>query len=602
MRTERGFEVLETDVLVVGSEGAGGRAAIAAFDAGAKVIIATKGRVGRTGATVTAGADYTVDGKSAKEICGLSGDERDSPDRYFKDIVTEGLFLNNQELVQDHVDGAPIVLKELMDWGMEVFFFESAHHQEMARGAITSGPIIMRTIRNQVRKRKIRVLEDVMVLDLLIESGRVAGAVALDLNKGEIIVIQAKAVILATGGWQRAWSFSIAPHELTGDGPAMAYRAGAEVIDMEMVQFAPGVLIWPPRFKGGNIVYILDLLLGEDEGELLNNRGERFMEKYDPERMEHTSKEIWSLAITSEVLAGRGTPHGGVWWSFKGVDKKRIKEVADREKGRVFWAGGAEEIIQMALDGVDYEVGAGVVYNIGGIRVNAKTETNVAGLYAAGECKGNMWGATRVASAITEVIVEGRSSGAIAADHARHCTAAGIDWEQVEAIREKTLRPLEKTKGLSPIELRKSIQRIADDQVHVIRNGEDLKKAVQELEQLKDPIANNVAVKGTKTRSYNPEWIEAIQLENLRQCLELTALSSLHREESRGAQYRTDYRNCDNVKWLNNTVVRLESGSRKISSEPIVTTKITPPQRVMTYMEALGLELASLKEKTRKER
>jgi succinate dehydrogenase/fumarate reductase flavoprotein subunit len=382
----------------------------------------------------------------------------------------------------------------------------------------------------------------------------------------------------------------------------MAYRAGAEMIDMEMVQFAPGLLIWPTRFKANGVPYILDLLLGEHEGELLNSRGERFMEKYDPERMEHTSKEIWSLAIVSEVLAGRGTPHGGVWWSFKGVDKNRIKEIADREKGRVLWEGGAEEIIQMALDGVDYEIGAAAHYMIGGIRVNGKTETNVAGLYAAGECKGNLWGATRVASAITEVIVEGRSSGAIAADYARHCPAAQIDWEQVEAVRAKTLRPLENTKGLSPIELRKSIQRIADDKVHVIRNGKDLKKAVQELEQLKDQIANNVAVKGAKTRSYNPEWIEAIQLENLRQCLELTALSSLHREESRGAQYRTDYRNCDNVKWLNNTVVRLESGSRKISSEPIVTTKITPPRGVMTYEEALGLELASLKGKTKEER
>jgi len=589
------YLVYEADVLVVGSEGAGARAAIGASDQKVKVIIATKGRIGRTGATVTAGADYTLDGKSAKEYCGLSGDDRDSPEKYFHDIVTEGLFLNNQEIVEAHVEGAPIVLKELMDWGMKIFFFQSAHHQEMARGAMTSGPSIMKALRNQVKKSDIKILEDIMVLDLLMDGNRVAGAVGLNMNTGELIVIKARAVILATGGWQRAWSFSSAPHELTGDGQGMAYRAGAEMIDMEMVQFAPGIVIAPPRFKGHIVPYLLNMFL--DAGNLLNNKGERFMEKYDPERMEHTSKEIWSLAITTEVVEGRGTPNGGVWWSFKHVEKSRIKELAEKQYSQMFFEAGSKEIVQMALDEEDFEVGAASHYMIGGIRVNANTETSIPGLYAAGECKGNLWGATRVASAITEVIVEGRYAGMAAAKYAKGTADSKIDWDQVDSIQEKTYRPLEKKQGRSPIEVRKRIQKIADENVHVIREGKKLENAIKELEKMKDEISNEVAVQGSKTKRYNPEWIEALQLENLRQCLELTAVSALHRTESRGAQYRIGYEQCDNDNWLNNTMINQEANKRKVSSEDLVITKLQPPKGVLTYKEALGIGLASIKAK-----
>jgi succinate dehydrogenase/fumarate reductase flavoprotein subunit len=593
MQKEKGYLACETDILVVGSEGAGARAAIEAFDKGTRVIIATKGKIGKTGATCIAGADFTVDGKSAKEYCGLTGDERDSPERYFKDIVVEGSYLNNQELVEVHVQEAPIILKEMMDWGLKIYMYESTHFQEMARGAMTHGPLIVRALRKQIMKRKITIIQDIMILDLMLDGTSISGAVGLDMNTGEIIVIHAKAVILATGGFQRAWSFTAAPYELTGDGQAIAFRAGAEMIDMEMVQFVPGIMLWPPRFKSRIFLYNLNVELGQ--GSLLNSKGERFMGKYDPLRMENSSKELLSIGISKEVAEGRGSPHGGVWWSFKGVNKDRISEAVKTEWLSKWFEKDSKEIVHRILNGEDFEVGAGSHYMIGGIHVNRLGETNIRGLYAAGECKGNLWGATRVASAITEVIIDGKVAGSTAGDYVQACGAHRIDWDHVGSVREKTYNFLEGKGKLSPIRIRKRIQKIADEQVQIIRNGEKLKQGLKELKEMKDVIAKDVGVQGSKTRRYNPEWIEAIQLENLRSCLEMAAASALHRTESRGAQYRTDFEQCDNNNWLKNTIIHQAGDKTNIVSTPIVVTRIQPPAGIMSYQEACGIGLSSIK-------
>lgn len=596
MHGNRGDNIHETDVLIIGSEGAGARAAIGASDQGLSVIIATKGRIGMTGATMTAGADFTVDGKSAKEYCGLPGDDRDSPERFFEEIVREGFCLSNQELVEAYVEGAPIILKELIDWGMKIYAFESAHFQEMARGAITTGPNIVKTLRKQVKSRNIKLLEDVMILDLLKEGDRVVGGVGLNMNTGELIVIKARAIILATGGWQRVWSLTSAPHELSGDGQAMAYRAGAETIDMEMIQTTPGNIIAPPRFRGYSSIYRLNTKI--DSGKMLNSEGERFMEKYDPARLEHTSKEVLSLGIISEVLAGRGTPNGGVWWSFKDADKARLKEIIKNTgKGSFFFEAGLDDLWQKLLNEGIFEVGVAAHFMIGGIRVNRNGETNIKGLYAAGECSSNLWGATRVASACSQVCIQGMFAAKAAAEYAKQDSDSKIDLDQVELISKKIHGPLERTKGRGPVEIRKEIQRIADEKVNIVREGGRLTEALQEIEKMKEEVESEVCVQGSKTKRFNREWIEALQLENLRQCLELTAASALYRIESRGAHYRTDYQLCDNDRWLRNTVIRLEDGQRKVTSAPLVITRLQPPGGKITYFESVGVGLASIKAK-----
>ena len=597
MKRRNEYDVRTTDVLIVGSEGAGARAAIGAADEGLQVIIATKGRVGRTGATVTAGADFTVDGKSAKDYCGLPGDDRDSPERFFEEIVTEGLYLNNQELVEAYVEGAPIILKELIDWGMKVFYYESAHFQEMARGAVTSGPSIAKALRSQVHKRNITILEDVMAVDLLMDGDRTAGAVCLNMNTGQLIVIKARAVILATGGWQRGWSHASAPHELTGDGHGMAYRAGAEMMDMEMIQTTPGNILAPLLYRGYSSLYRLSFQI--DAGRMLNSKGERFMTRYDPERLEHSSKEILSLAILSEVEAGRGSPGGGVYWSFEGVDKDLIKKTVAKHqgKGAFFFEVGLADLWDRLLNEGRFEVGVAAHFMIGGIRVNRKAETNIPGLYAAGECSSNLWGATRVASACSQVCIQGRYAAIAAKEYVKGTTDPEIHWDQVESIKEKVYLPLNAKNGQSPVALRKRLHQIADKNISILRSGPKLEKALDELRELKDEMAVGMAVQGTKSRSYNREWIEAIQLENLCQCLELTAASALCRKESRGAQYRSDYQICDNDDWLKNIVLRDKNGKIETEPVPVVVTRLQLPKGKMTYEETLGVGLASIKAK-----
>lgn len=586
--------VMETDVLVVGSEGAGARAAIEAVRFGARALIATKGRIARTGATITAGADFTVDGKSAKEICGLTGDERDSPEKFFEDLVTEGLFLGNQEIVQAYVEGAPIILKDMMEWGMKIFYYQSSHFQEVARGAFSNGPEIVKALRRGASLHDVPLVEDVMVTDLLTRGGRCVGAAAIDMNTGEFLLFKAKAVILATGGWQRAYSFSSAPYELTGDGQAMAYRAGAELLDMEMVQFVPGIILHPPMFKSYITVYLLYNLLSE--GGLVNSLGERFMKRYDPEHMEHSTKEIISIGLMREVMEGRGSPQGGVWWSFKDADKNRIVEISDRMHGMGKWfETGSEKLIQLILDGNDIGCGVAAHFMIGGIKVDRHGRTNIPGLFAAGECSGGMWGATRVASAISQAIIQGMYAGRAAANYRGEAEEPMIDPEQAALFKERVYRALLAKDGAKPIEERKRLQSIADQGMGVIRNGKDMKMALEAAERMAGDAIPELCVRGTKSKRWNLEWIEAIQLENMRQCLELSAASGLNRTESRGAHYRTDYEMCDNEDWLKNTIQQLDGGKRTLKTQQAAMTRLRPRGGVMTYQEAAGIGTASLK-------
>ena len=350
---------MATDVLIVGSEGAGARAAIEAGKYDLRSLIVTKGRMGKCGATQTAcAADMTVDGKSAKEI-GLPGDDRDSPEQFFKDIVTEGLFLNNQKIVEAYVEGSPIVTKELLDWGMKVYAYEEAHSQIYMRGIETSSKEILGALRRGFRETTTDVLEDAMVVDLLTNEGRISGALALDLRYGELVLIKTKAVVLATGGWQSAWLLNSATPDLTGDGAAMAFRAGADLIDMEMVQAMPMCLIWPPLYRGSYLSYVH--ILSTNIGRVINNKGDRFMEHYDPRMLEQSTKEIVSIATEVEVQAGRGSPHGGVYWTLEGVTPEEFE--AGNEAMRMWepssyqFAKIMPRLAQEALDGQVFEIG-----------------------------------------------------------------------------------------------------------------------------------------------------------------------------------------------------------------------------------------------------
>ena len=290
--------ILKTDLLIIGSEGAGGHAAIEAAKSGINILIITKGKIGQCGASQMAGADFNVDGKTAK-ILGFPGDDRDNPELFFETLVRESLYLGNQKMVEKYVEYAPKAMKDLLDWGMRIYSYESAHSEEMARGIITSGTLWVAAIRKKIRELNIPLIEDTIVIDLLVSEGRIAGAIALDIITGETILIKCKALILATGGWHVAYPFNTGPYDLTGDGVAMAYRAGLELISMEMIQFCPITMVWPPKDRGSIILYMTSEIDPFNKTiRLLNNKGERFMEKYDLENLEQSTKEIVSFLLS----------------------------------------------------------------------------------------------------------------------------------------------------------------------------------------------------------------------------------------------------------------------------------------------------------------
>jgi succinate dehydrogenase/fumarate reductase flavoprotein subunit len=592
-------QLIKTDVLVVGSEGAGARAAIEARLNGAEAFIITKGKIAQSGATMTAGADMTVDGKSAHEICGLPGDLKDSPEKYFEDIVTDGLFINNQEVVQEYVEGCPIIVKEMIDWGMKVYGFERVHAETYARGLFTTGRHMVNTLRQKAKQVGVKLIEDAMVTDLLLTDGQIAGAIGINMLTGEILVIEANAVILATGGWQMAYSHTDATYELTGDGHAAAYRSGAELVDMEMVEFAPATVLWPPMYKGNVAPFVFFLMSGL--GQLLNNRGERFMEKYDPRLMENSTKEIISRAIAAEVAEGRGSPLGGVYFSWRHLPINIIEDRLKMGAGAGIFAPGGKwtekgfpDMADLLKRGFAIEGGWSSHFMIGGIRVNGNAETTIPGLYAAGECSGGLWGAARVAAATSQVIVQGRKAAQSALAYIKRHPKLGIKSEQLEELTAKLLAPLERKKGLKPIAVRKEIQRLADEGGGPIRNEKSMARTLQRLKEIRKDVIPNLYVSSTKSRRCNLEWIECVQAENLCHCAELCISSALERKESRGAHYREDFTELNNDDWVKNIILMNKNGEPAVEIKPIVKTKIEPPKGKITYEEGVGIATKSL--------
>ncbi len=599
--------VLKTDLIIIGSEGAGGHAAIEAAKSGINILIITKGKIGQCGASQMAGADFNVDGKTAKNL-GFPGDERDNPELFFETLVRESLYLGNQKMVEKYVEYAPKAMKDLLDWGMRIYSYESAHSEEMARGIITSGTLWVAAIRKKIRELNIPLIEDTIVIDLLVSEGRIAGAIALDIITGETILIKCKALILATGGWHVAYPFNTGPYDLTGDGVAMAYRAGLELISMEMIQFCPITMVWPPKDRGSIVLYMTSEIDPFNKTiRLLNNKGERFMEKYDPENLEQSTKEIVSIASQLEIEEGRGGPHGGIYYSLKHSRTRfidmLIKVAGHRIKNEYKDSRYELNILFPELlekcKTEDVEVGNAAHYMSGGIKVNENTETSIPGLYAAGECSGGLWGSVRVASACTEVGVQGKIAGEVAPNYIKKVEHAEIKTKQVKEILERINKPLKLTTGITPNELQRKMHEISGKNIGLIRNEKQLKEAIKDLEKLLGDDVEKLYISSTKSKGLNYEWIRSIELRNMLTCLYLSAKTSLIREESRGEFYRSDFTITNNDEWLKTIILKKKNGDCEIKFEKPVITKISLPKGKLTYQEAIGVATASLKKEER---
>ena len=352
------------DVVVIGSGGAGLRAAIEAADQGASTILVSNGGIGKSGATMIAGADITLDGGGAAKI-GLPGNEADTKEAFFHDIMVQGYYLNNQKLVEAYVRDAPARTKEVIDWGMRYTW-------DGKRAVLTQGPEINRVLVEQVKKRNVALLEDVYVTDLLTQGKTVVGAYGVDVDRGVFKEIRAKAVVIATGGWQRAYSFTSAPGGLSGGLHAAAYRAGAALVNMEMVTFCPNVTLWPPALHGDIFPYILIEMFGD----LLDKHGRPFLrDEYDPliykiATTTEWNKLIFSLAATRVALRGDGSPSGGTYYSIKNVPLNIIAQAEKEFPGWRWIRTDFSELMDWLKEGNAVEVAPAAHYMEGGILVD----------------------------------------------------------------------------------------------------------------------------------------------------------------------------------------------------------------------------------------
>jgi succinate dehydrogenase/fumarate reductase flavoprotein subunit len=505
-----------------------------------------------------------VDSANVSKILGLDdlGPEKpsleDGPELFKEDILEIGEYLNNQRLVDTYVSEAPHQMKKLIERGLPIKSITSAHGSRYPRGVIVVAREMAFTLIKNVAKSPINLMEDIKILELLKRDGRCVGGVGIKTHTGEIVGIKSKAVIIATGGWQNAYQANSGSDELTGDGQAMAYRAGGELVDMEMVRFVTIHLIWPPIAKRDHFV-----LSWADKQILVNSEGEEILKDapLDPEK-----RRVYSTRrIADEISSGLGGKHGGI-------------TLVNPEEGiRDAFIKMKSKLGDVSKTDTEFEVAVGCSYTCGGIKINEKMETTVPGLYAAGEVTGGMFGARRVASALTEAMVDGAVAARNAAKYVETTKDLDPETVQLKKIKEKLLAPLNREEGVKTVEIRRKIFDITAKALGLHRKEADLKWALEEITRIREEDIPRLWTSGTKSRNFNKEWFEGFSLENILTCIEASARSALMREESRGFHRRVDYPERDD-EWLKNIVIKEKEGKMEASTRPVIVTTV-PPRR-----------------------
>jgi succinate dehydrogenase / fumarate reductase, flavoprotein subunit len=529
-------EVREHDVLIIGAGGAGLRAAIAAVEKGLSVGIVTKSLLGKAHTVMAEGGIAAAVGNV---------DPNDSWRQHFIDTLKSGKFLNNWRMAEIFTKEAPERVIELEQWG--------ALFNRTPRGRISQRPFgghtyrrlchvgdrtgleMIRTLQEKVLTTDAPVYMETTVTKLFKDgSGRVVGALAYTRESGKFVHFKVKAVIMATGGWGRIYKVTSNSWEGTGDGCVLAYDAGAELVDMEMVQFHPTGMVWPPGVRG---ILVTEGVRGEG-GILRNADGERYMERYDPEKMERSTRDVVARANYTEVTEGRGSEHGGVYLDITHLGYDRIiKKLPTMH----------EQFLKLAdidIAREPMEVFPTVHYTMGGIKVDPETcATNVPGLFAAGECAGGLHGANRLGgNSLSDLLVFGRRAGMGVAEYIEQSThGTEIEEQEIWTEIERVLEPLEKPEGdndESPYLMQQELQGVMMEHANLMRNEKSLKEGLGKVLALKDRLPN---VKVGGTRLFNPGWHTAQDIRYLIQISEIILRTALERKERRGAQWRLDY-------------------------------------------------------------
>jgi succinate dehydrogenase / fumarate reductase flavoprotein subunit len=545
--------------LIIGAGGAGLRASLEALAQGASVGVVCKSLLGKA---------HTVMAEGGIAAAMANVEAADSWKMHFRDTMRGGKMLNNWRMAQLHAQESPDRVRELEQWGALFDRTESGEILQRAFGGHTfkrlchvgdrTGLEMIRTLQDRGVQQGIDVYMECTVTRLLMDGGRIAGAFAYWRETGRFIVFKAKSVVIATGGIGKAWRITSNSWEYTGDGMALAYEAGAELMDMEFVQFHPTGMVWPPGVQG---ILVTEAVRGEG-GILRNKVGERFMERYDPKKMELSTRDVVARAIYTEVKEGRGTEHGGAYLdiSHKPAEyvKKKLPSMYHQFK----------ELADVDITKGPMEVGPTCHYMMGGIRVDAETaQSTVPGLFAAGEAAAGLHGSNRLGgNSLSDLLVFGRRAGLAAAEHAKRTSAASIDDAQIEQAEKELLAPFSNSGTESPYAVHRDLQEVMQNLVGIYRTDEDLKKALVELEKLKERAAK-ASVEGS--RLFNPGWHLSYDLKAMLIISEAVTRSALARTESRGAHSRIDHANPDPVWEKKHNIIVQEASGMKRRESPV---------------------------------
>jgi succinate dehydrogenase / fumarate reductase flavoprotein subunit len=580
-----GLERHDYDVIVVGAGGAGLRAAIESSAAGARTALVCKSLLGKAHTVMAEGGIAAALGNVWKE---------DNWRVHFRDTMRGGKLLNNWRMAQLHAQEAPDRVLELEEWG--ALFdrttdglilqrdFGGHRYARLAHVGDRTGLEMIRILQQHAVHKGIDVYMECNLQRLLTDGGKVAGALGYWRDSGKFVLFGARAVVLATGGVGKAWKITSNSWEYTGDGMAMALDAGADLIDMEMVQFHPTGMIWPPSVRG---LLVTEGVRG-DGGTLKNNAGKRFMFDYIPDffRADTADSEreadAWyddkrnnrrtpdllprdevARAINTEVKAGRGTPHGGVYLD---IASRRPAEYIRRRLPSMYHQ--FKELADVDITTTAMEIGPTCHYIMGGVRVEPETAAaTVPGLFAAGEVAGGMHGANRLGgNSLSDLLVFGRRAGAGAAAYASRTNARTIDDAQVEQAARTMLAPFDSEGGENPYALHAELQETMQGLVGIIRTEAELQQAVGALDSLEERL-DRVTVEGN--RQFNPGWHLALDLRSMITISKAVTRSALVRQESRGGHTREDFPKSD-PEWAKKNVVTRKRGARlELATDPL---------------------------------
>jgi fumarate reductase (CoM/CoB) subunit A len=560
------YEAIDTDVLVIGAGGAGSRAAIEAANHNVHVTLISKELLGKA---------HTCMAEGGYNAALANVDSDDNWQVHLKDTITGGAWINNQKLAEILVKEAGDRIFDLEEYGAvwdrtpEGKIMQRPFGKQTFRrtcyAADRTGHEMMQTLVEEVRRRNVDVLDEIFISNYFIHAGKATGAFGIDYKTGSFIVFKARAVVLASGGAGRLYKITTNAAQDTGDGYASAYRIGAKLVDMEMVQFHPTGMVYPESHKGQ---LVTEAVRGEG-GLLFNINKERFMQRYEPKLMELAGRDVVARSLATEILEGRGTPQGGVYLDVSHLSANIIEE-------------RLPSMLTQFLDvGVDIrkepmQVAPTAHHFMGGVQINENAETSILGMYAAGEITGGIHGGNRLGgNALADTQVFGKRAGENAAKYALESPEPTVDKKQIGGEIKRVSKFLKNREGMRPVEIKNKLTSLLWSKVGIFRTGKEIQEAIFEIERMRQNDLPLLSVTDNKTR-YNREWIETLEVENMVLVAEMVSKAALMREESRGAHFRRDFPKTDNHNWFVNITIENKDGKMNFQRIPVVAPLMKP--------------------------